>query len=220
MICNICGGEIPEGASNCPVCGSPAPVPVQGQQGNPYSMVGGNAEPSNPFGAMQQPQGMQPQGMQQGYGPEGFDPFAVQQPVAAPVQKKSHTGLIIGIIAAVFVIGGLIVCFALGVFGGGGGKDGKYYLQSLTSGGMTMDADTLKAYGVDLSSMYLEINGEKGVLYLDFMGNEEKAECEVKFDGDNVTLTKNGESISGTYNSSDNSISVSIDGSGMVFKKK
>ena len=89
MICNICGGEIPEGASNCPVCGSPAPVPVQGQQGNPYSMVGGNAEPSNPFGAMQQPQGMQPQGMQQGYGPEGFDPLLYSSLWQLPRRRRA-----------------------------------------------------------------------------------------------------------------------------------
>ena len=232
MTCNICGAEIPAGASNCPICGAPAaPAPDQQGAGNPYSMTGGNAEPSNPFGAMQQPQGMQGYDpAQQGYDPaqqgfdpsQGYDPYNPQQMnngMGEP--KKSKTGLIIGIVAAVIVIaGGLIACFAFGVFGGGGGKDGKYYLENISSGGITMDKDMLSAYGIDLSSMYLEVKGEKATLSLEFMGNSESADCEIKFDGSTVTLTKDGQSINGTYDEGEKSISINIDGSGMTFKKK
>ena len=37
MKCNVCGGDIPEGAPNCPICGAPAPAPAP--QGNAYGVI-------------------------------------------------------------------------------------------------------------------------------------------------------------------------------------
>ncbi len=224
MTCNVCGGVIPDGATICPVCGAPvSPAPGQFQDAmntaqnaaagatNGYSMAGGNAPVNNPFGAMEAPQGYAP-----GQQPMGMDdPFAAP-PVSTQLQtppQKSHTGLIIGIIAGVAVIAALVVCLIMGVFSG---KNGKYYLDSMNYNGVTLTTDSIKAFGVDVSSMYLEINDDKFTLSLGDLGGM-SASGDVSFDGSTITLTYEGKSVSGTI--SGKTITIEVEGSGMTFKK-
>ena len=216
MTCNVCGGMIPDGASVCPVCGTPV-APAAGQfqdavntaQGavNGYN---GNAPAGNPYSAMDASQGYdpsQPMGMN--------DPFAVS-PMNNPLQtpeKKSHTGLIIGIIAGVAVIAALVVCLILGVFSG---KNGKYYLESMSYAGTTLTADSLKAFGVDISTVYLEINDDKFTLALEGI-SEANVTGDCSFDGSTIKLTYQGQTLEGTL--SGKTITIEIQGSGMTFKK-
>ena len=224
MTCNVCGGMIPDGATVCPVCGTPVTTTAgvfqnsmntaQGDSAgatNGYSMVGGNAPAGNPFGAMEAPQGYDP--AQQPMGMD--DPFAVP-PISTQLQtppKKSHTGLIIGIIAGVAVIAALVVCLIMGVFSG---KNGKYYLDSMNYNGVSLTADSIKAFGLDVSDMYIELNDDKFTLSLGSLGGV-SASGDVTYDGSTITLTYEGRSISGTL--SGKTITIEIEGSGMTFKK-
>ena len=223
MNCNVCGAEIPAGASTCPVCGAAAPgaAPEGG-----YSMAGGNAAPSNPFGAdpanfaaqqaAQQAQQAQAYG---GYDPNqgGYvDPYAQPAPAAlAPMPKKSHTGLIIGIIAGVAVIGALVVMWVLGVFGGGKGTDGTYKLNAAKMYGVEVNEDQLSSFGLDVDKFKIVVKGDKATLEM----AGQSTEVDVKFSGSTVTFSGGGESIDGTYSEGSGTITISYTGVEMTFKK-
>ena len=223
MNCNVCGAEIPAGAAMCPVCGAPAPAADPAQGG--FQMNGGNAAPSNPFGA--DPANQAAMGAQNygGFAPTpnpydpnqgAYDPFAQPAPVPAPAApKKSKTGLIIGIVAGVVVIGALVACWLLGVFGGGSGADGTYKFDSANAYGMTMDAETMKTFGVDVSDFYIKINGDKATINLMGYGGD----CEVKINGSDITFIEGSREIKGTYDSSANTITIEQSGTTMIFKK-
>ena len=220
MKCNVCGGEIPAGAAMCPICGAPAPMgdaapqTPQAPMGG-YPMQDGNAAPVNPFGADPAQQPAQNFG---GYDPNQpmTDPYAQNMGVPAPVApKKSNTGLIIGIIVGVAVIAALVIMWVLGVFGGGGGKDGTYKLYSAKAYGINVDHDSLETFGLDSSKYSIKVSGSKATL--DMAGNS--ASCDINFSGDTVTLSGDGQSLSGTYNSSDGTITLSVSGIEMTFKK-
>lgn len=233
MNCNVCGAEIPAGATNCPVCGAQvsggqpdfgaqnygSQAVNQGQ--NAYSMAGGNTQTTNPFGAMQAPQqNADPFAAQQGGGYDpyngGYDmggnsPFPAPAP-AAP--KKSNTGLIIGIVAGVIVVAAVVICLVLGVFGGKGGTDGTYKFKKMIYGGMEIDNSMLSQYGLDLGEFSIEIKGDKATVV--FYG--ESAEADVKVDGENITFTSsNGQVLNGTIKGGE--ITISESGGQIVLSK-
>lgn len=226
MKCNVCGAEIPAGAVSCPVCGAPAPAAGASQGG--YSMAGGNAAPSNPFGADPANVEVQQAAQQaaQNYG--GYDPNpqvnpyadpygAPQAPASTPAPvapKSSHTGLIIGIIAGVAVVAALVIMWVLGVFGGGG-QDGTYKLNSAKMYGQEITEDQLATFGLDTSKFAIKVSGSTATLSM--AGQESK--CDVKFSGSTVTFTGGGQSISGTYDEGAGKITISYSGVEMTFKK-
>lgn len=222
MNCNVCGAEIPAGAATCPVCGAPAPAAGPAQGGFPGA--GSVAASTNPFGADQANQAPQNFGgydpNQGAYNPNqgAYDPFAPQggAPTQAPAApKKSHTGLIIGIIAGVAVVAALIICWALGVFGGGSGADGTYKFSSADAYGMTLDADTMKGFGVDVSDFYIKINGSKASINLMGQGGD----CDVTISGSTITFTEGSKEITGKYDSAAGTITIEESGVSMTFKK-
>ena len=222
MTCNVCGAEIPAGAATCPVCGAPAPAADPAQGGYPMN---GGAAPANPFGAdpaaNQAPMGANPYGgydqPQAPFDPNqaAYDPYAQVAPNPGAAPKKSHTGLIIGICCGVAVIAAVIIMWALGVFGGGSGVDGTYKFESAQAMGMTMDADTMKTFGIDVSDFYIKINGDKATINLMGSGGD----CDVKIDGSTITFSSSTQTISGTYDSGAGTITVEAGGATMVFKK-
>ena len=239
MNCNVCGAEIPAGATNCPVCGAQvsggqpdfgaqsyvnqAADQAVNQGQNAYSMAGGNPQTTNPFGAMQAPQqNADPFAAQQGgYG--SYDPYngggydqGGSSPFPAPAApKKSNTGLIIGIVAGVVVIAtAVILCFVFGVFGGKGGTDGTYKFEKMVYGGMEIDNSMLSSYGLDLGEFSIEIKGDKATVV--FYG--ESAEADVKIDGENITFTSsNGQVLNGTIKGGE--ITISESGGQIVLSK-
>ena len=232
MNCNICGAELAPGTTNCPVCGSPvANQSAAGQNAaGSYSMAGGNNEPSNPFGAMQNPQSMGAAnaGVNSGMGTNmGYDPMAqssYSDPYAAPTSaptatkmpKKTNMGLIIGIIVCVLAIGTVVLLFVLGVFSG---KDGVYKFESINYGGIEITKDTLDSYGsllgVDFSTFQIEISGDTATVSI----YGESQTCKVSFDGNNVTFTTNdgSKTLNGTKDG--NRITIEESGGKIVFKK-
>ena len=224
MKCNVCGADIPAGSAACPVCGSPAPMEGAGMGG--YSMAGGNAAPTSPFGADPANQAAQGYGAY-GQAPQGYDPY--QQPIdpygapmSAPVAvpKKSNTGLIIGIIAAVAVVATVVVLLLTGVIGGGGnsGKNGTYILDSAEMYGQTFSGSQLTELGLNVDSFKIEISGRTATVKM--VGKE--ASCKVEF-SDNDTKVKfvdGNDTIEGTYDNSAKTITVTASGVKMTFKKK
>ena len=134
--------------------------------------------------------------------PQGMDPMqqgGVQPQYQAPQGGGKKTGLIIGIAVAAVAVVALVLCLVLGVFGGG--HNGKYV------------CDDYAAYGMDVS---LEVKGSKFTLTMSAFGETETTEGTIKFKGDKVELTAEGDTIEGTYDKGEKSITFE----GMTFKKK
>lgn len=221
MNCNVCGGEIPAGATSCPICGAPVPTV--------------DAAPAGGFGAPADPQPADPfAGSQPAQAPQygGYDPMAPQTPQpgaydpfgAAPVADgavpavkppKSHTGLIIGIIVGVAVVAALVIMWVLGVFGGSGGADGTYTLDSANAFGIQIEKDQLSTYGLDGDKFKLKINGGKAEISM--AGRE--ANCDVEISGDKVTFKNGSETLEGKYDKGAGKITISYSGIELVFKK-
>ena len=143
--------------------------------------------------------------MQQGYGqPQGMNPMqGGAQPQYAPEPpKKSKTGLIIGIVVAAVAVIAIVLCLVLGVFSS---KNGKYV------------CDDYAAFGMDLS---LTVDGDKFTLEMSAFGESDSTEGTIKFKGDKVEMTAEGDTIEGTYSKKDKSITISEEGLSMTFKKK
>ena len=81
--------------------------------------------------------------------------------------------------------------------------------------GMTMDADTMKTFGIDVSDFYIKINGDKATINVMGSGGD----CDVKIDGSSITFSSSTQTISGTYDSGAGTITVEAGGATMVFKK-
>ena len=130
--------------------------------------------------------------------PQGdFQPQADQAP-----QGGKKTGLIIGIAAAAVVVIALVVCFALGLFSS---KNGKYVCEDYAS------------FGVEMT---LEVKGSKFTMSMSAFGESETTKGTIKFKGNKVELTSDGNTIEGTYSKKDKTISIEEDGMALVFKKK
>ena len=124
--------------------------------------------------------------MQSGYG--------YPQGYPAPKRGKKK-GLIIGIAIAALV---LIICFATGVFSS---KNGKYVCNDYASSGMYMS---------------IEVDGSDFTLTVTEDGETSTSSGTIKFKGDSVVLSAAGETLEGTYDKSNKTITIE----GLTFKKE
>lgn len=136
---------------------------------------------------------MAPGGMPQGGAP--MEP----QYQAAPQGGGKKTGLIIGIVVAAVAVIAIVLCLVLGVFGGG--HNGKYVCEDYAT------------YGMDVS---IEVKGSKFTMTMSAFGETETESGTIKFKGDKVELTVDGDTVEGTYDKKEKSITFE----GMTFKKQ
>lgn len=134
--------------------------------------------------------------------PNYSQPQAYDSPYNNPgmgTPKKSNKGLIIGLSAgaAVIILAVVVTAFV--------------FLFTTKNG--TYVCNDYKEYGVTMS---LKVNGDKFTLTNKYDGESEKTNGKIKFDGDTVKLTAEGETIKGKYNSKKKTITIE----GMKFKKK
>lgn len=116
-----------------------------------------------------------------------------------------------------------LLLVALVACGGGSGDPavGSYQFSAVASGGIQMD---LAALGVDTSAWKLAIN-EDGTFTMevgDLSGTTTEAQTASgtwEKDGDNYTLTVNGEAINGTYDSGAKTFAMDAEGTQVIFKK-
>ena len=185
----------PQGTPQGMLQGTPQGYPQQpygAPQGQPQGMLQGTPQEMSqgtPQGMLQgTPQGM-PQVMPQGYPqqpPVMPDGMQQNRPKHAPVakgKKKSHKGLIIGIISAVVVLAtaAILLIFVFDVFSG---KNGTYKLQGAAEG----------------QTMELKADGEKSSFSTNLNGSEQRTDCKVTFDDTRVTVSAHGNTLEGTYN--------------------
>lgn len=191
MFCQSCGTEVPNGVAFCPTCGN------QMSQGDSAADMF-----SQPY---QQPVG-------------GTSGTLGQQPYVATKPKK-NTGAIVAIIISILAVLGLaaflVIKFVV-LKDDDESKDvdynGRYKLESMVQGGMTVTADMLSVYGFE---MYIEIDGTK--LTGDLMG--EHVEGTVEDNDGELSLTFSGKPAVGTYNSSTKELTLTYEGTTMIFKK-
>lgn len=96
--------------------------------------------------------------------------------------------------------------------------DGTYSLDRCTMDGMTYSKEELEEAAGETFDMYLIVNGDTCTLDAEAMGID-KASCLIEFDGTTVTLVDGAETIVGTYDPAEESISITSQGVEMIFVK-
>ncbi|MGN0435330.1 MAG: zinc-ribbon domain-containing protein [Wujia sp.] len=125
-------------------------------------------------------------------------------PSVAP-KKKAPIGAIIGVVVALIAI----VCVVFFVILKGGKYDGEYKLIEMTYMGITYDEATIAQAGQELT---LTIKGSS----CDLEGEAAK----IKISGDEVEVTDSVGTYKGTYDKSEKTITLDVEGIIMVFKKQ
>lgn len=177
---------------NCPNCGAELP------EGSTWCAACGNAVDAQQSGGVN-------------------DALFSSSPAGAPA-KKSNVGAIIAVIAAVAVIAVLAVV----VFMKGGKYNGTYELSEVSVMGMTLTKDEFEQnFGQELD-MTITVKGSKCTISANMsgMGVEGDGTAKIKFSGDTVTIEDSSQTMTGKYDSSAKTITLTSQGVDMVFKKK
>lgn len=177
---------------NCPNCGAELP------EGSTWCAACGNAVDAQQSGGVN-------------------DALFSSSPAGAPA-KKSNVGAIIAVIAAVVVIAVLAVV----VLTKGGKYNGTYEISEVSAFGMTFSAAEFEEmYGQKLD-MSITVKGSKCTISANMsgMGVEGSGSAKIKFSGDTVTIEDSSQTITGKYDSSAKTITLTSQGVDMVFKKK
>ena len=132
----------------------------------------------------------------------------------APAKKSNPIGIIVGVIAAVAII------FVLGFFVLGGRYNGTYEFVSMSMFGAEYDIDQLSELYGESITMDLKVTFRTCTLDMDALGYNDSGKCKIKISGDEVTLTDASETMTGTYDSAEKTITLDVEGIQMVFKKK
>lgn len=139
--------------------------------------------------------------------PQAAPVFQPQTFPSAPQPKKMNNKrwfLIDGIALAVVAIAVILIVF---VFGGNSSAAGTYTLSSMEASGMSMNADTLALFGMEITMVLRE----DGTGVMNMMGYTEPltwTDSSITVDGDTVPFTLDGDTLS-----------ISIDGSSMIFTR-
>ena len=211
-MCQNCGTQLPDGTPMCPTCGAQL-FAAQPQQA--YMNPNQNYN-QQPYG--QTPYGQAPYGQAYGQAPYG----------AAPA-KKSNTGLIIGIIIAIIAVAAIVVAIVLlnkdkddeGDDRSSSKKksyDGTYTFEYCEINGQSFTAEELEGASGRSFNMSLIVKGDKCTVDAEDMGMT-KGTCKIEFDGTNVTLVDSSETLYGTYDPDEESITLSSQGVDMTFVK-
>lgn len=212
MICPVCGNNLPDGSTSCPVCGAvlqEAPQPQQGFDSQPqqnFAQSGFDAQP------------------QQNFSQPGFDPDQGANPnpgygvpAATGAVPGSNKKVVIGVViaAVLLLVVGCVLFFTLGR--GKKDRDGHY-----TSSYMGM---------VDL---YIDLNGDKAKFgmkvaeeYAEFADDDTNQEfdCKATWSGNTLKLTVEGDTLECNYDPSNKTITIPEDsalemGVELVFTKE
>jgi major membrane immunogen (membrane-anchored lipoprotein) len=108
-----------------------------------------------------------------------------------------------------------ILAISLVLLVGCGSKlKGKYTLVSMSSGGVTVDAETIRGQGMNPDDMYLEFDGDKCKVSI----AGENGEGTYKVEGKDITITIDDDPASGTIDGK--KITLTIGAQSMTFEKK
>jgi len=111
----------------------------------------------------------------------------------------------------------LVGCDAIGI-GGGSGLEGRYVLTSLTIDGEDQ-LEILEELGMDFSNVYLEFTGDGNFsMVFDAMGVDETTTGTYELDGNNISMTSEGETLEGQLDG--DVITISDEESTMTFEKR
>ncbi|MFV0401222.1 MAG: hypothetical protein ACK5LX_11470 [Oscillospiraceae bacterium] len=122
-------------------------------------------------------------------------------------------------VVSILLVAVLVFSFAAcsgGTSGGSSGVEGKWKLDSMNMGGVSVTADGSADLGVDFSGFELEFKSG-GKFSMSMEG--ESADGTYTNDGNAYTLTSDGESISGTLSDDGKEFTIEEEGVSLVFVK-
>ncbi|MDE6025640.1 MAG: zinc ribbon domain-containing protein [Lachnospiraceae bacterium] len=177
---------------NCPNCGAELP------EGSTWCASCGNAIDSQSSGG-------------------ASDALFSSTPTASAPAKKSAAGPIIAIVAilAVIAVAAILVVPKMKY-------NGTYELSEVSAMGMTWTAADFEEMSGQKLDMSLKVSFGKVELSADMadMGVEGSGTAKIKISGSKVTITENGQTLEGKYDSKAQTITLNAEGVDMVFKKK
>ncbi len=148
----------------------------------------------------------------------GIDLDTPYQTTSIPIAKKSGGSDLIK-----YLIFGLCIVVLAGIgfnyFKKMNKYNGTYELSAASAMGMTMTVEEMEAVtGTDMYAR-LEIKGNRCELTIDYNNINKSGSAKIKFDGNDITVTDSSESIHGTYDKENQTISLESDGATLIFKK-
>ncbi len=213
MICYNCNSQLQDNSAYCPYCGASFYI-NQPQQNFGYSQPTYNMTPNQPIPSYTS--------------------------TNLPPRKKGRSiamGITIGILYIVLIILViLLICqrnykdkeedmiaplstLSENIISFVPIYDGTYVLDSVSSFGMTYSIEELEAMSGESFDMKLIIEGDKCTLDSNSMGYD-MATCDITIDGNEVTLTDDGEVLMGYYDQQEESITITSSGVDMKFVKQ
>ena len=188
MRCMICGSEIQNGSTYCPICGADLSM-SQVTPANDYNQTTTGYESQTQFYSGHQIYGNN----QQTYGNQNIEQFGTERNTndVQNTKSKKHIGLIIGIASAIVVIATvfILLIFVFDVFSS---KNGTYRMNA----------------GNDGLELVLEIDGDEGELTANIGEETIKTKFAVEFNNNEVKLSRHGITIYGDYDKKKNTISI------------
>lgn len=139
------------------------------------------------------------------------------EPAYTPAPAKKGKGSVIGIIIGVIAL--LAIAFVVAFFVLGGRYNGTYKFVSATAFGMEMTLADLEAESGQTMEMSLEVTFGKCTLNAKAIGLENSGSAKIKIKGDEVTFIDGSQEMSGSYDSSEKSITINADGVELKFIK-
>jgi len=97
--------------------------------------------------------------------------------------------------------------------------DGTYELVGAESGGIEISLELLELYIGNPVECSIEVKGKKAYIDFDYGSKQDKGYVKFKVEGDKVTLTGDGESMSGTFYEDEEYFTISENGASLIFEK-
>lgn len=148
----------------------------------------------------------------------GVDLDTPYQTTYIPTAKKSGGSDFIK-----YLVFGLIIVvlagFALNYYRKLNKYNGTYELAAASAAGMTMTVDEMES--IIGTTMYarLEVKGSRCDLTINYSYINKSGSAKIKFDGNDITITDTSETIYGTYDPVEKTISLESEGSTLIFEK-
>lgn len=177
---------------NCPNCGAELP------EGSTWCASCGNAIDNQSSGG-------------------AGDALFSSTPAAPAPAKKSAVGPIVAVVVILAIIAVAAILLVPKMK-----YNGTYELSEVSAMGMTFSAAEFEEMSGQKIDMQLKVSFGKCELSADMagMGVEGNGVAKIKISGDKVTITDNGQTLEGKYDSKEQTITLTAEGVDMVFKKK
>lgn len=148
----------------------------------------------------------------------GIDLDTPYQTTSIPTAKKSgDSGLIKYLVIGLIIV--VLAGFALNYYKKQNKYNGTYVLTAASAMGMTMTVDEMESLIGATMYARMEIKGNRCDLTINYGYINKSGSAKIKFDGNDITITDASETIHGTYDPGEKTISLESEDATLIFEK-